>query len=108
MDADEREICIFLKSYPNQFISAREICRRAGGKRRFREDANWAIPILTRLAEKGTIEDDMAGHFRLIQKTADKKKKWISPQIKKLLEKSGKDFGDSLEIEGESSESESP
>src|SRR5262245_14157576 len=35
MDAEEREICDFLKSWVDQYVSQREICRRAGGKWRF-------------------------------------------------------------------------
>src|SRR5262245_51230659 len=93
MDADEREICIYLKSWTGVFVSAREIARRAGGRRRFRDDPNWALPVLARLVEKGVIEDDAGGHFRLIpREKADKEKKWVSPQIKKILEQSGKTF----------------
>ena len=93
MDADEREICIYLKSWVGQFISGREIARRAGGKHRFRDDPNWAAPILARLVEKGMIEGDAAGHFRLLQRQKkEKNKKWISPQIKKILQESGKTF----------------
>ena len=36
MDADEREVCNFLKAYAGQYVSAREINRRAGGKWRFK------------------------------------------------------------------------
>ncbi len=49
MDSDEREIIEFLKIWGGDFISAKEICRRAGGKRRYAEDNGWAIPILQRL-----------------------------------------------------------
>jgi len=38
MEADQTEICQFLKSWPDQFVSGKEICRRAGGKWRFREE----------------------------------------------------------------------
>ena len=38
METEEREICIYLKSWNGQFVSGREIARRAAGKRRFRED----------------------------------------------------------------------
>jgi len=84
MDADEREVCIYLKSYPNQFISGREICRRAGGKRRYRDDENWAIPVLTSLVEKGIVESDTGGHYRLLRKKADPKRKWVSPHVKEI------------------------
>ncbi|HSU53149.1 MAG TPA: hypothetical protein VLT36_03735 [Candidatus Dormibacteraeota bacterium] len=101
MDADEKEICEFLKSWRGQFVASREICKRAGGKWRFREDPNWAIPVLTRLVEKGDLESDASGHFRLLDKEKDKKKKkwWISPQMKKILEESGKKFEGTVDIE---------
>ena len=66
MDADERDICNYLKSWPNQFVAGREICRRAGGKRRFREQANWAIPILVRLVEKGLVDSFHAAFEKFI------------------------------------------
>jgi hypothetical protein len=92
MDADEREICIYLKSWSGVFISGREIARRAGGRRRFRDDPNWASPVIARLVEKKIIEDDAGGHYRLIPREKNKVKKWVSPQIKKILEQSGKTF----------------
>jgi hypothetical protein len=101
MDAEEREICDFLKSWPDQFVSQREICRRAGGKWRFREDPNWAWPALSRMVEKGIVESDAAGHFRLMPETKDdKKKRWISPLLKKTLEEGGgSEVGGVTEIE---------
>ncbi len=93
MDPEERDVCNFLKSWPGQFVGLREICRRAGGKRRYRDDEHWASPILLRLVGKGLVEDDQAGHFRLIPTEKKKKKtKWVSPQIRKILEQSGKTF----------------
>jgi hypothetical protein len=101
MDAEEKEICDFLKSWIDQFVSQREICRRAGGKWRFRENPNWALPVLSRMVEKGILESDPAGHFRLApEKKDDKKKRWLSPQLKKLLEgKVGADGTRITEIE---------
>jgi len=100
MDADEQDICNYLKQWPKQFISGREICRRAGGKWRPRDEPSWANQILLRMVEKRILQTDAAGHFRLIQ--TEKKppeKKWISPQLKKLLEESGKKFEGVIEIE---------
>jgi hypothetical protein len=101
MDAEEREICDFLKSWPDQFVSHREICRRAGGKWRFRENPNWAMPVLSRMVERGILESDAGGHFRLMpEKKDDKKKRWISPHLKKLLEGgAGANSGGVTEIE---------
>ena len=102
MDADERDICLYLKGWPGQFVSLAEVCRRAGGKRRYREDPNWAVPILVRLVERGFIESDSTGHYRLKPRTKkEKKQRWVSPQIQKILEKSGKKFDQTFEIEVE-------
>src|SRR6185369_8175585 len=81
MDADEREICDFLKSFPGQYISGREIARRAAGKWKFLDDQNWAVPVLIRLKEQGIVEVNASGQYRLtgqLQKEK-KKKKWIAP-----------------------------
>jgi hypothetical protein len=97
MDADEKEVCNYLKACGGQFVSSREIARRASGKWRFREDPNWAAMILLRLVEKGHLESDATGYYRLKRTDPQKKpKKWVSPHIKAILEKSGKDFGDVL------------
>lgn len=93
MDADEKVICNFLKSAPGQFVGLKEICRRAGGKWRFREDEDWAIAPLLRLVARGLVEDDKDGHYRLIPPPLEKTKpKWVSPHIRKILEQSGKSF----------------
>jgi hypothetical protein len=96
---EEKEICIYLKSLPGQFVSAREIARRAGGKWRYREDPQWAEAVLVSLLEKKIIETDSTHHYRLIIKEDKKPRKWISPQMKKILEKSGKDFTHIIEDE---------
>ena len=99
MDADEREICDFLKSFPGQFISGKEIARRAGGKWKFHDDQNWAVPVLLRLKEQNLLESNASGQYRLVGNIKkEKQKKWISPHIKKILEESGKDFS---EVTGE-------
>jgi len=97
MDADQTEICQFLKSWPDQFVSGKEICRRAGGKWRSREDPTWAMPILRRMVESKIIETDCAGRFRLTPQFApgstSKKQRWISPAVQRILAESGKNFG---------------
>jgi hypothetical protein len=100
MDADEQIICTYLKSFPKEFVSAREICRKAAGKKRYRDNPYWAKQILMRLAERGILESDSAGHYRL--RPPDKKKepkRWIAPHIQELLRKSGKDFEGVIEID---------
>ena len=101
MDADERDIVNYLKSWPGQFVSAREIARRASGKFRFRQDPDWASGAIGRLVERDIIESDSTGHYRLIRKALkEKPKKWISPAIRTILKESGRDFGKDIEIQG--------
>ena len=56
--------------------------------------------MLLRMMEKGLVEGDAGGHYRLPLQKKDRPKKWVSPQIKKILEESGKDFDGLLEVEG--------
>jgi hypothetical protein len=100
MDADEREICIYLKSWGGQFVSMGEIARRAGGKRRYRQDPNWATLVLGRLVEKGLVESDSTGHYRLKPRAKnDKKQRWIAPNVRAILEKSGKNFEEVFRVD---------
>jgi hypothetical protein len=99
MDPDEKDVCSYLKTSGGQFVSAREVARRAGGKWRYRENPTWATPVLLRLVEMGILESDSSGYYRLRPRDPKKPKKWIAPHIKAILEQSGKDFGDLLEPE---------
>ena len=90
MDTDEREIFQFLKGWGADFINATEVCRRAGGKKKFYEDQGWAKPILLRMAERGILESDNSGRFRI--KPVPRKAKhtqWVSPDIAKILQENG-------------------
>ena len=66
MDADENEIVAYLKQFGRQFVSGREICRRAAGKQRYREEPYWANQPLLRLVERRILETDSGGHFRIV------------------------------------------
>lgn len=102
MSGDETAIIDYLKRWPDLFISPAEIARKVGGKERFEEDRYWAIAILQQMAQKGWLEADYAGHYRVrpVDTSKEKKKKrYVSPQILKLLKESGKSFSDSLEVE---------
>lgn len=93
MDAEEKAICAYLKAAHGQFISRKEIARRAGGKRLFHENPNWASAVLEKLVEKKIVESNATGQYRLIVKEDPKaRKKWVSPQMKRILEKSGQNF----------------
>jgi hypothetical protein len=90
MDADEREIFDYLKASGEEWVNAKEICRRAGGKRKFSEDPSWARPILQRMKERRILEADMASRFRIrpVEKK-EHKGKWVSPDIQKILSEGG-------------------
>src|SRR2546423_15564836 len=98
MVANKNAIAFYLRGSPEVFNSARKISRRASGKRRFQIDPNWAGPILSRLVEKGILESDATGHYRLKGRKDKKDKKWIAPNIRKILEASKK-FDDSIKVE---------
>jgi hypothetical protein len=99
MEADEREVILFLKSWSGQYVALKEICRRASGKTRFREDPHWAVPVLAQLVDKGVVESDSTGHYRL-KLVKKKPKRWVSPQVQKILEQSGRTFEIKDEEEG--------
>ena len=88
MDADEREIFEYLQTFGEDWVAAKEICRRAGGKKRFNEDNNWARPILQHMKERSILEGDELGRYRIRPKPKHKGK-WVSPEIEKILRESG-------------------
>lgn len=100
MDADERDVWLYLKSWSGQFVALAEISRRAGGKRREEKEPGWAVPVLGRMVEKGLAESDSTGHYRLKPLSRkEKQQRWVSPQVRKILEKSGKSFDDVYTLE---------
>ena len=100
MDADENDIITYLKVWTGQYVSAREIARKAASKKRFQAEPDWAVPVLGRLVEKGLVEADSMAHYRLISDSKKAKtKRWLSPQMQKILEKTGKDFSEGVDID---------
>jgi hypothetical protein len=90
MDGDERDVFSFLRTRSGEFIAAMEIARRAAGKKKFNSDPEWAKPVLARMAERGIIENDVFGRYRVKPMgKKDKSKRWVSPDIAKILEESG-------------------
>jgi hypothetical protein len=66
LSSDELEILDYLKSWNGKFVTMVEICRCAGGRRKFREDANWARPLMARLVDSKLTEVNERGHYRVI------------------------------------------
>ena len=96
MDSDEREIFHFLKTTGKDFVAAKEVCRRAAGKKRYHDDPDWAKPILQSMAERSILETDGTGRYRIKPKPKHGGGRWISPEIEKLL----KDKGVAVESKG--------
>lgn len=93
MDADEREIFLFLKSYGQDYVALREICRRAGGRKRYHEDHEWARPTLNRMVERRILETNSEGQYRVKptpkKQKSEKSVRWVSPEIAKILKEGG-------------------
>ncbi|MDD5139986.1 MAG: hypothetical protein PHY43_06990 [Verrucomicrobiales bacterium] len=90
MDSEEREIFQFLKTWGAEYVSYREIARRAGGKRKFHANADWAKPLLSRMQERGILDSDAQGRYR-VKPVSSKNKatRWVSPEIAKILQAKG-------------------
>jgi hypothetical protein len=100
MDADEQDVVNYLKSWSGQYVSGREVARRAASKKRFQKEPDWAIPVLLRLVEKGVVESDSMAHYRMAPEAKRRKpKRWLSPEMQKILQDSGKEPGEAPEID---------
>jgi hypothetical protein len=55
------------------------------------------------MVEKGVVETDDQGHYRLKRpgQSGDRKRTWVSPQVKRILERSSADFTHVLKVEEE-------
>jgi hypothetical protein len=94
MDAEEKDIFYYLRTESQTFVSLSAICRHAGGKHRYRRSPEWARPALLRMEERGIVECDVSGAYRLKPKPQESfnTQRWVSPQIAAILKKSGKSF----------------
>jgi hypothetical protein len=105
MDADERDIFQFLKSWSAGFMSYREIARRAGGKARFHKNPDWAKPSLTRMQERGILDSDAQGRYRVRPVVSKHKRtRWVSPEIARILQEKGVTVEDTIIIPEDGSE----
>jgi len=90
MSSDEREIFHYLQTWGVEFISAKEISRRASTKKRYHEDPDWAKPLLLAMVERGVLERDAMGRFRIKpERKKNAKHRWVSPDIEKILKEKG-------------------
>jgi hypothetical protein len=104
-DAEEQEIVDYLRSFSELFVSSKEIARRAGGKKKFKDNPYWATKALMRLVERGVLEGDSSGRYRIKpEKDARAPRRWLSPQMRRILEESGKDVDTFLAEQAEKKE----
>jgi hypothetical protein len=73
LSADEQMILQYLKTCGETGASAREICRKAATKDRWKEDERWAYPVLSSLKDKRAIETNRAGNYILPPESEKKK-----------------------------------
>ena len=94
MDADEKDVFRYLRAEGGQFVAINSISRHAGGKQKFRESPEWAKAAVLRMVERGILEVDAAGAYRLKPRPVNDSSPrcWVSPQIAEMLRKSGKRF----------------
>ncbi len=103
MDAAEREIYHYLKSRRPKAVHARDINRHVGSKRRFRYNPEWATTALLSMVERGILETDAAGSYQLkpMPPKATAGKRWVSPEIARILKASGKAYDNLITFEDE-------
>jgi hypothetical protein len=90
MDSDEREIYQFLQTWGTEFVGAMEIARRATTKKRFYDDPDWAKVVLMRMQDRGILESDLQGRYRIKPVSRkNRNKHWVAPDIDKILRESG-------------------
>ena len=103
MDADELAIYYYLKSRRPKSVPVRDIGRHVGGKRKFRYNTDWATPVLQRMIDRGILETDAEGFYRIkhMPQKDTQGKRWASPQIAEILKASGKVFENLITAEDE-------
>ncbi len=65
LSADELGILEYLKSWNGKFVPMMEICRRAGGRRRYEESQHWARALMSRLVDLKLVQVNERGHYRV-------------------------------------------
>jgi len=66
LSSDELEILNYLKSWKGSFVTMVEICRCAGGRRKFKESPHWAKALMARLVDTQMVEVNERGHYRVV------------------------------------------
>jgi len=100
-----------------------EVCRCAGGRKRFQEEPHWAKGLMARLVDEKLVQVNERGHYRSaaeeaaveepaaaeteatkdgvvdenyfpsLTQSAPKPQRWIAPEIERILKTAGKKGG---------------
>jgi hypothetical protein len=65
MTYEELAIMSFLRGNPVNFSARREIARKALSRQEFEENPHWADAPLAALVDRGELEQDDSGHYRI-------------------------------------------
>ena len=93
LGADEKIVFQYLKNFSEDYVSEMEITRQADGRERFEQDKRWAHAALVSLVELGLVTTDGFGRYRVKPARSprpDFRKKYLSPQMRDILEQSNK------------------
>ena len=103
MNAVEREIYHYLKLRRPTSVSARDINRHLGSKRKYHYNPDWAKTTLLGMVERGILEAGAEDSFRLkpMPPRDSRGKRWASPEIARMLKASGKAFDNLITPEDE-------
>jgi hypothetical protein len=63
LSSEELEVLDYLKSWKGNYVSMVEICRCAGGRRKYKESPHWAKRLMSRLVEAEMVLVNERGHY---------------------------------------------
>lgn len=63
LSSEELEVLEYLKSWKGNYVTMVEICRSAGGRRRYKESPAWASGLLARLVDSDLVSVNERGHY---------------------------------------------
>ena len=94
LGSDENCVLQYLNTWPDEFVSEKQIARRADSKDRFMTEPHWTYNALSQLLMMELIETDGTGKYRMKvhRNETGGSKKFMAPHLRQILEKSGKNF----------------
>lgn len=98
MNTEENEIYEFLKTRGSNYVSATDISKALGRGRRFKDDRNWARPVLRRMEVDGILESNPYGEYRLKEAAEEAETELQPTDFIEALRKPGASLGDTTII----------